>query len=337
MADDDQVSLNGPQKAAIMMLTLGEEFAADMFRNLDHDEVTELGRQMSLIRNVPQEVVEKTLDEFTAKVGQDLDLVVKGDEFVKKTLTGIMGKEASALLDEMGSPAMTEPFRKVKTVDSKVLANFIKNEHPQTIAVIVAHMDSQKAAEIIREFPENLQYEVVLRLCTLDVVPPTVVHEIDTVLEEEIMASVEQGTGRAMGGVGTVAELLNHIDKASEETLLERLEEYKAELADEVRQLMFVFEDLKSIDDRGIRAILREVSNEDLTMALKTASEDLKEKILNNVSERAAAMIMEDLEVMGPVRLSDVEKAQQNVTRIARRLEKEGKIVIGGKGEDSFV
>ncbi len=330
--------LTGPQKAAITLLTLGEKFAAEVFKSLDESEVKELGRQMSLIRNVPQEKVEATLKEFNSLVGSDMDLVIKGDEFVRKALTGAMGDKALPLLEEMSSEFQAAPFSKIKDVDPKVLANFIRNEHPQTIAVIVAHLDSSQAGEVLREFPENLQYEVVLRVATLDAVPPSVIREIDSVLEEEVMTSVDQSGGGQVGGIQAVAELLNHVDKATEESLLERLDEYKTELADQVRQLMFVFEDLNNIDDRGIRAILREVSNEDLTLALKTATEDLKSKILNNVSERAAAMIMEDLEVMGPVRISDVERAQQAITRVARRLEKEGKIVIGGKGgDDAFV
>jgi flagellar motor switch protein FliG len=325
-------------KAAITLLTLGEKFAGEVFKSLDEDEIKELGRQMSLIRNVPQELVEATLTEFNKKLGSDLDLLVKGDDFVRKALTNAMGNEADSIIEELDNEAIPEPFSKVKDVDPKVLANFIQNEHPQTVAVIVAHLDSSKAGEVIREFPEGLQYEVILRMATLEPVPPAVVREIDSVLEEEVMTSVDPMAGGPVGGVQAVAELLNHVDKATEESILERLDENKSDLADQVRALMFVFEDVAGIDDRGIRTILREVSNEDLTMALKTASEDLKSKILGNVSERASAMIMEDLEVMGPVRLSDVERAQQTITRVARRLEKEGKIFIGGKGgEDAFV
>ncbi len=329
--------LSGPQKAAIMLLSLGEDFAAQVFRKLDEEEVKELGRQMSLIRNVPAELVDGTIKEFNDKIGSDMDLIVKGDDFLKRTLSSAMGERANLLLEELETQRAPEPFKKIKDIDPRVLANFIKNEHPQTIAVILAHLDAARAAEILHHFPENLQYEVVLRIATLESVPPAVIQEIDHVLEEEVV-SVEQMDGGMVGGVQSVAELLNHMDKASEEMILERLEEFRSELADEVRQLMFVFEDLSLIDDRGIRAILKEVSNEDLTLALKTASEELKNKVLNNVSERAAAMIQEDLEVMGPVRLSDVDRAQQSITRVARRLEKEGKIVIGGKGgEDVFV
>ena len=330
--------LTGPQKAAIVLISLGEEFASKVFKQVDEEEVRELGRQMSLIRNIPAGVVEETFEEFNQLLGSELDLVIKGDEFVKRTLTTALPDQADALLEDLATARLPEPFVRLRATDSRVLGNFIKNEHPQTIAVILAHLDPSKAGDVIRTFPENLQYEVVMRIGTLEQVPPEVVHEIDQVLAEEVV-SVRETDGRTVGGIQAVAELLNHVDKATEEMLLERLEEYKSEMADEIRQLMFVFEDLSNIEDRGIRTILKEVSNEDLTMALKTASEELKAKILSNVSERAAAMIQEDLEVMGPVRLSDVERAQQNITRVARRLEKEGKIVIGvgGTAEDVFV
>ena len=330
--------LTGPQKAAIVLISLGEEFASKVFKQVDEEEVRELGRQMSLIRNIPAGVVEETFEEFNQLLGSELDLVIKGDEFVKRTLTTALPDQADALLEDLATARLPEPFVRLRATDSRVLGNFIKNEHPQTIAVILAHLDPSKAGDVIRTFPENLQYEVVMRIGTLEQVPPEVVHEIDQVLAEEVV-SVRETDGRTVGGIQAVAELLNHVDKATEEMLLERLEEYKSEMADEIRQLMFVFEDINSIEDRGIRTILKEVSNEDLTMALKTASEELKAKILSNVSERAAAMIQEDLEVMGPVRLSDVERAQQNITRVARRLEKEGKIVIGvgGTAEDVFV
>ncbi len=330
-------NLSGPQKAAVVILAMGEKFATKVFQSLDEDEIRELSRQMTLIRNVPADVVDATISEFNEQIGADLDLVVRGDQFVQKALTEAKGEEAVPLLEELAGIRQTEPFAKVKSMDPRVLANFIKNEHPQTIAVIAAHLPPNQAAELIRLFPEALQQEVVLRIATLETIPPGIVDEIDRVLQEEVVTE-DAGTGGPVGGVEAVAELLNHVDKATEEMILERLDEYKSELADQVRQLMFVFEDLLSIDDRGIRTILKEVSNEDLTLALKTASEDLKEKILSNVSERAAAMITEDLEVLGPVRLSDVERAQQNITRVARRLEQEGKIVIGSKGgEDIFV
>ncbi|MBW2619405.1 MAG: flagellar motor switch protein FliG [Deltaproteobacteria bacterium] len=330
--------LTGPQKAAIVLISLGEEFAGKVFKRVDEEEVRELGRQMSLIRNISASVVEETFEEFNQLLGSELDLVVKGDEFVKRALTTALPDQADALLEDLEEARLPEPFVKLKATDPRVLGNFLKSEHPQTIAVILAHLDPPKAADVIATFPETLQYEVVMRIGTLEQVPPQVIHEIDQVLGEEVI-SVGETAGRTVGGIQAVAELLNHVDKSTEEMLLERLEEYKSEMADEVRQLMFVFEDINSIEDRGIRTILKEVSNEDLTMALKTASEELKAKILGNISERAAAMIQEDLEVMGPVRLSDVERAQQNITRVARRLEKEGKIVIGGGGTggDVFV
>ncbi len=336
MADISKMS--GVQKAAIVLTSLGEQFAADIFRQLDQDEVRKVGIAMSRLDRVEPEVVEALLKEFLEKLQSEIGPMVAGELTARRALAMALGEEAAGqLMEELEKAKEPEPFERIKNIDSKTLASFIKSEHPQTIAVILAHLPKSKAAEVIREFPENLQYDVIMRLSNLDVIAPGIVEEIDAVLQREIL-STEGMEAKRLGGVEAVAELMNNVDKATEEHIFSRLEEESPELAEQIRQLMFVFEDLINVDDRGIRTLLKEVRNEDLTMALKTASEELKQKILSNVSERAAAMILEDLEVMGPVRLSEVEAAQQKIIQIARRLEKEGKIVIGGKGgEDALV
>jgi flagellar motor switch protein FliG len=227
------------------------------------------------------------------------------------------------------------PFERVKTADSKTLAGFIRSEHPQTIAVILTHLPKPKAAEVLRMFPEALQFEVVRRISLLETIPPGIIEEIDAVLNREVVSDAGGGGGESkqLGGVEAVAELLNNADKATEERIFNRLEEEDPELAEQIRQLMFVFEDIINIDSRGLRDVLKEVRNEDLTLALKTCSEELRAKIMSNLSERAAAMIMEDLEAMGPVRVSEVEAAQQKIIQVTRKLEREGKIVIGGRGQ----
>ena len=329
---------NGLQKAAIVLTSLGEQFAAEIFRQLDEEEIRTVGIAMSHIENVGSDMVEALLKDFLGKLKSEIGPMISGDMTARRALALAMGEEAaSGLLEDLDKAREPVPFERVKHVDSKTLAGFIKSEHPQTIAVILAHLPMSKSSEVIREFPESLQYEVVLRLSALDVVAPGMVEEIDKVLQREIL-STEGMEARQLGGVEAVAEMMNSVDKSTEEHIFGRLEEDDPELAEQIRQLMFVFEDLMSVDDRGIRSLLKEVRNEDLTVALKTASEDLKRKILSNVSERAAAMIEEDLEVMGPVRLSEVDQSQQKIIQIARRLEKEGKIVIGGKGgEDALV
>jgi flagellar motor switch protein FliG len=229
------------------------------------------------------------------------------------------------------------PFKYIKDIDSKVLANFIRNEHPQTITIILAHLNHEKASQVIHGLPENLQFEVVNRLAQLEVVPPDLIRDVDEVLEKELLA-LGRDSQRILGGVGTVAQILNYSDKRTGENILQSLEERDEELAERVRKLMFVFDDLVAVNDQGIRELLKEVTNEDLTLALKTASDELKGKIFKNLSKRAAEMLVEDLSIMGPARLSEVEGAQQNILNVARRLEKEGRLVLAsGDGGDALV
>jgi flagellar motor switch protein FliG len=334
----EQSDLGGPQKAAILLLSMGEEFTADIFRQLDDNEIKQLGRAMTKISNVTPDTVQAVMREFVDRLGSPGDLRVRGDNFLKNTIAkSIANDRAEGLLEEISSDAGPEPFSSLKSVDAKLLGNFIKNEHPQTIALILAHLDPDRAAEILGDFPDALQMDVVMRVADLDRVPREMIEEIERVLNEEITALGSLGTQK-LGGAQTVAEILNQVDQATENTILSKIEEDRMELANDIRKLMFVFEDLINVDDRGIRAILKDVNNEELTVALKTASEDLKEKVFGNISERAADMIKEDLEVMGPVKLADVEKAQQSILRTAKKLESEGKVVIGkGGGEDVFV
>ena len=229
------------------------------------------------------------------------------------------------------------PFSNIKHIDPKALGNFIRNEHPQTIALILAHIDPGKSAQIIAEFPEPLQQDVILRIADLETVPISVLDEVEDVLRQEIKSQGPVGS-RAAGGTGTVAEILNQVDQTTENAIMTKLEEDRPDLSNEVRKLMFVFEDLLNVDNRSFQAILKEVNNDDLTLALKTASEDMRVKVFANLSARAADMIKDDLESMGPTKLSDVEKAQQNILRVAKKLESEGKVALGkGEGGDLLV
>jgi flagellar motor switch protein FliG len=274
------------------------------------------------------------LKEFLERMQSDAVPLFGGGDATRKALQMALGDDkARRLLDQMNESSRLPPFERVKTADSKTLAGFIKSEHPQTIAVILTHLPKPKAAEVLRMFPDVLQFEVVRRISLLETIPPGIIEEIDTVLNREVVSDTTGGDSKQLGGVEAVAELLNNADKATEERIFNRLEEEDPELAEQIRQLMFVFEDLINIDDRGIREVLKEVRNEDLTLSLKTCSEELRAKIMANLSERAAAMILEDLEAMGPVRVSEVEAAQQKVIQVTRKLEHEGKIVIGGKGQ----
>lgn len=333
----DVSSLTGPQKAAIFLLSMGEQFTAQIFGKLDDDEIKKLGRAMSRLEGTPPDVVKDVLNEFSELMSSPMEIKVKGEKFVKKIIAqSVDESRAENILDEIGSELGPTPFENLKDLDSRVLANFIQHEHPQTIALILAHMDPGKAAEIISEFPENLQTDILMRIANLETVPHSVISEIESVLDEEVNALGTVET-RKLGGPNTVAEILNHVDHATENNILSKIEEDRLELANDIRKLMFVFDDLAEVDDRGIRDILREVNNEELTLSLKTSSDALKQKILGNLSERAAGIIEEDLEVMGPVRLADVEKAQQSILRVAKKLEAEGKIMLGKGGEETFV
>ncbi|MDR0882881.1 MAG: flagellar motor switch protein FliG [Candidatus Adiutrix sp.] len=327
--------LTGPEKAAIFLLTLGEEFTTEIFKALEDIEIKDLGKAMSKIQNVTPNQVQDVLWEFVGAMDLPADIRIKGDDFFKNTIgRALDGDRAEGLLQDVNSPV---PFSNIKNIDTKSLGNFIRNEHPQTIALVLAHIDPGKSAQIISEFPEPLQQDVILRIADLDHVPINILDEVEDVLRQEIKAQGPIG-GRGAGGSNTVAEILNQVDQNTENAIMSKLEEDRPELSNEVRKLMFVFEDLLTVDDRSIRTILKEVNNDELTLALKSASEEMRAKVFSNLSERAAGMIKEDLESMGPTKLADVEKAQQTILRTAKKLEAEGKIAIGkGDGGDQFV
>jgi len=246
------------------------------------------------------------------------------------------GEQAQEVISKIDEEKHRIPFKHLRDIDPKLLAGFIKGEHPQTIAIIVSHLMHEKASQVLAYLPEQLQFEVVGRIASLETVPPDLIQEVDEVLEKELTS---MGTrGEQIGGISVVAEILNHCDRRTGDSILQFLEETDSDLAERVRKLMFVFEDLLHVNDAGIRELLKEIRNEELTMALKTASEDLKAKLFKNLSQRAAQMLQEDISMMGPARLSEVESAQQAILTVARKLEKDGKLLLAGKdGGESFV
>ncbi len=322
--------LSGPMKAAIALLSMGEEASALILRNLSTEEIRELSMHMSNIQGVRKEISDELLQEFTSLFRLEGGIHIAGDEFIRNLLPSVMkGDQAKEVISQMEEERQKLPFKHLRDIDPKLIAGFIKGEHPQTIAIIISHLGHQKASQVIGHLPEQLQYEVVGRIARLETVPPDLIHEVDEVLEKELMALGKRG--EQIGGVGVVAEILNHCERRTGDNILQSLEESDSELADKVRKLMFVFDDLVHVNDQGIRELLKEIRNEELTLALKTGSEEAKEKIFKNLSQRAAQMLQEDIAMMGPVRLSEVEMAQQNILNVARRLEKEGKMVLTGK------
>jgi flagellar motor switch protein FliG len=331
-------NLSGPEKAAIFLLTLGEEFTAQVFQRLDEDEIKTVGRQMSKIDHVDKEDIKALLSEFRSEEGGE-EIYLSGDEMLETALKHALNTDkANAILDEIRSDWRLNLFQQARKLDPKALVNFLRNEHPQTVALVLSVLEPSQSAAILAALEEEVQIEVIMRMAELDKVSPEILVEIDRVLQEELI-SVESMEGQRLGGVETVAELLNNADRTLEAAILEGIEEQREELAEEIRRLMFVFEDLLNIDDRGIMAILKVVSTDELKLALRTASKDLKDKIFKNMSSRAVEMLEEDMEIMGPVRVKDVEGAQQAIIKITKRLEQEGKIQLltGSSRDNEFV
>jgi flagellar motor switch protein FliG len=332
--------VDGPQKAAIFLMAMGDDFTRAIFKGLTDHEMMLLGRRMAALEDVtiPVDTVRTIMDEFEQLSNEVSGVTGKGIGYLRDALVSALGQDkAKPILDSISQALDTAAFASLRSVDPTILVDYLKGEHPQTIALVLAHLDHQKVAQIIKEMPEKLQPEIVFRIANLGMVPSGVIEDVDEVLKKEIeaMGSVES---KKLGGIETVAEIMNQLDHNTENNIFASLEEIDADLAENIRQKMFVFEDLINIDNRGIQTILKEITNEDLSLALKTSSETLKNHILKNMSSRASEMLLEDMETMGPVKLSDVENAQQNIVRVARKLEAAGKIVIGGKGgEDVLV
>jgi len=335
--DAGSSGLSGPEKAAVFLLTLGEEFASEVFKRLEAQEIKIVGRQMAKMEQVKKEDISSLLGEFRMEDG-DHDIFLSGDDMLETALKRALPSDiASSILDDIRSDWKLTLFQKARNLEPKVLVNFLRNEHPQTIALVLAVLQDNQAASILAELPESMQVEVVMRLAELDKVSPEILVEVDKVLQDELI-TIEGMEGQKLGGVEVVAELLNNADRALEASILEGIEEQRESLAEEIRRLMFVFEDLVNIDDRGIMQILKEVSTDDLKLSLRTSTDDLKEKVFKNMSSRAVQAMKEDMEIMGPVRLRDVEVAQQNIIKVTKRLEAEGKIQIATKGgEEEYV
>ncbi|MCZ6843562.1 MAG: flagellar motor switch protein FliG [SAR324 cluster bacterium] len=332
--------MTGPKKAAILLLALGEEGAADIIKNLEDSEIQQVGYYMARFTDVSPEELDVVLEEYYNKSISDSGgfMINASGDFVKNTLSKALGGErAKELVDNLSANVEESALESLKWLEPKAIANFITHEHPQTIALILAHLeDPEQTATVLKELPENLQADVVYRMSILESIQPGVVNEIDEVLSREMQASGAMGTSK-VGGIESVAEMLNSLDKSTETRILATIEESNPDLAEQIRELMFTFEDMVLIDSRGMQNIIKEVAQPELVLALKTASEPIKELIFASMSQRAADMLREDLEVMGPVKVSDVEKSQQNMVKIARRMEEEGKIVIGGRGGGDVV
>ncbi len=326
----------GAQKAAILLLSFGEEISAEIFKNMTEFEIKRIGAAMSRLGRLENDVVETVMGEFYGVLQQNRKFFYGGNDFTKKLIgTAFKGTDGDELINQLALGSSSN-LDSLELIDARTLSNFIRNEHPQTIALILAHLDSRKCGDTLKLLPESMRTEILIRIANLDAVAPEIIDEIDDVLRAEIQAMGSISTQK-IGGVEPIAEMLNLIDGASEEQILDGLEERDPELAERIRQLMFTFDDLVKIDDRGIQEIVKAVQNDKWKIALKTASEAVRELVFKNMSERAAKMLREDMEAMAAVKLSDVEAIQYEIVQVARKLEEEGKIVIAMGGDAAYV
>ena len=330
----------GPEKAAILLMTLGEEAAALVLANMDEREIQSVGNYMSALGNVDSSVMDMVQNEFYELVDSGGGgLGVGGVDFLKNALMQAMDPaKATNILNNITTPGeeLGGGLETVRMLDPKIISNFIKNEHPQTAAIILAHLEPPVASLTIRELPEEKQMEVIKRLATLEKVAPSVIRDLDEALQAEFRMSGSV-SGNQLGGVAVAAAVMGKLDRTTETDILTAMDEVDQELADEIRNLRFTFEDILKIDDNGIQLILKEIDQADLLISMKTASEELKEKLFNNMSDRAGQMLNDDLEALGPTKLSDVEQGQQKIIAVCKKMEEDGTIAVGGSGGEEMV
>ncbi len=324
--------ITGVRKSAILLLSLTQEQASEILKRLPPDAVEEVSREIAAIGEVTMDARKDIFGEFYNLALANSYMSEGGLEYAKALIRKSLNEdEATRIIKQVTQQVQISPFSFLQKAESENLLTFIQDEHPQTIALILAHLPPQKASEILVGLPGQKQIEVVKRVANMEQTNPEVIKEVERGLEHRLSDIVSQTFEKA-GGVDTVAEILNLADRSTEKGIMEGLEAEDPDLVEQIRRLMFVFEDILLVNDKGIQSVLKEVDNDELALALKTASEDLKQKIFKNMSERAAQLIQEDMQYMGPVRVSDVEAAQQKIVDIVRRLEDAGEIIISGRG-----
>lgn len=327
----------GIQKAAILLIALGPERSADIFKHLKEDEIEELTLEIANTRSVSPQVKEDVLNEFYQICLAQQYIAEGGIGYAKELLDKALGEDrAKEVITKLTASLQVRPFEFVRKTDPSQLLNFIQDEHPQTIAMILSYLTSAQAALVIGALPPEKQADVAKRIAMMDRTSPDVIKEVERVLEKKLSSLVNQDY-TIVGGVDAIVNILNTVDRTTEKHIMESLEIEEPELADEIRKKMFVFEDILLLDNRAIQTVLREVENNELAVALKNANEDVQKVIFDNLSSRLASMIKEDMEFMGPVRLKDVEDAQQKIVNIIRKLEDAGEIVISRGGGDEIV
>jgi len=327
----------GADRAAILLMSLGEEDAAEVLRLMGPKEVQKVGTSMARLANVKKEHVLHVLEEFCDSVEGQTALGVGAEDYIRTVLVSALGEEkAGNLIDRILLGSNTKGLETLKWMDPRAVAEIIRQEHPQIIAIVLAYLDADQSAEILAVMPERVRVDVLMRIASLDGIPPAALHELNEIMEKQFTGSSNVKSS-SVGGVETAANILNFMDTSVENQILDTVSEIDPDLSQNIQENMFVFDNLAELDDKGIQSLLRDVSTDILILALKGADEALKEKIFGNMSKRASEMLREDLEAKGPVRLSEVEGAQKEILAVARRMAESGEISLGGKGGDVYV
>ncbi|MCR4934753.1 MAG: flagellar motor switch protein FliG [Lachnospiraceae bacterium] len=337
MAKNSEDKLTGLQKAAILLIVLGPERSSNIFKHLKEEEIEELTLEIANTRSITPQLKESVIDEFYEICLAQQYIAEGGIGYARELLEKALGSDkALDVIGKLTASLQVKPFEFVRKTDAAQLLNFIQDEHPQTIALILSYLSANQAALIISALPPDRQSDVAKRIAVMDRTSPDVIKEVEKVLESKLASLINQDY-TIIGGVDAVVDILNTVDRGTEKHIMETLEIEEPELADEIRKKMFVFEDILLLEDRAIQRVLREVDNNDLAVALKSANEQVQTAIFNNLSKRLAVMIKEDMEFMGPVRMKDVEEAQQKIVNIIRKLEDSAEIVISRGGGDEIV
>lgn len=329
--------LTGAERAAVFLMSVGEAHAASVLKLIGPKEVQKIGAVMAGLKNISRQQVNAVIEDFTAAVDEHTNLGIGNEEYVRKVLVNALGEDkASGLIDRILLGRNSKGLEALKWMEPRAVAEVIRLEHPQIIAIVLAYLDSDQAAAVLQFLPENMRAAVLMRIASLDGIQPQALHELDDILERQFHGKANVKSS-SVGGLKAAADILNFVDGSAEAKIMESISESDETLAGRIQELMFVFNDLAQVDGRGIQVLLREVTSDTLVMALKGADEGVKEKIFANMSKRAAEMLRDDLEAKGPVRLSDVEAAQKEILAIARRMADAGTIAIGGRSGDQFV
>jgi flagellar motor switch protein FliG len=331
---EKQVNRNGTERAAILLLTLGEQEAAQILKHMSAKEVQRVGLAMAKVKNVSRVEVEKVVSEFTTNVEAQTSVGVGADEFLRKALVNALGEDkASAIIDRISIGRSTKGLEALKWLDARAVCELVRMEHPQMIAIVLAYLEPDHAAEVLQLLPGGVRSDVVVRIASLDGVQPSALTELDDIIEKQFSGNSAAKTS-ALGGPKAAANIMNALEPSHESVIMEQIVQTDEALGARIQDLIFVFDNLLEIDDRSMQELLRQVPGDQLLLALKGADDSLKDKIFKNMSQRAAEMLKDDLEAKGPVRVADVEAAQKTILQMARKLAAAGTIALGGKGEE---